>query len=463
MPAPSCCADAFPPPRGAVGTESFPDVYRLDLSRLHHPGRYRVTVNGAQVAARSPWFRVLGPGHLFGTLLRHGVSFDQQPARRSRRHPRPAAPPPLPPARPPRHRLPLAAHGARLRPDHRPRPASVGRPGRRRRWLVRRRRLPEVHPLHGVQRRPAVHERPSARPPGTAGADRRGALRAALARRRCGTAGTRPSTSRWGSARATGPARSAATTTSGACPQADDRDTAHLDRFVSHRPVFAAAPAGHRISPNLVGRVVAAFALAAQADASHHRSRALHELRQARLLYARAATRHPPQPLVTALPHAFYPESSWLDDMQLGAAEIALAAHRLGAPAGRYLARLRALRPALPRLRTPPTPSTSTTPARSPTSSLADGDGAGPPHGRSPSPATTSSRDLRSQILRGVRHARHDSFGAAASVDEFDVNSHTFGLIATVGAVRRPHPQPTATSASPASSAPGCSAATPGA
>jgi hypothetical protein len=42
-------------------------------------------------------------------------------------------------------------------------------------------------------------------------------------------------------------------------------------------------------------------------------------------------------------------------------------------------------------------------------------------------------RNLRSQILRGVRHARHDVFGAAASVDEFDVNSHTFGLVASVG------------------------------
>jgi hypothetical protein len=32
-----------------------------------------------------------------------------------------------------------------------------------------------------------------------------------------------------------------------------------------------------------------------------------------------------------------------------------------------------------------------------------------------------------------VEHARHDPFGAAVSVDDFDVNSHTFGLVATVG------------------------------
>src|SRR5262249_13007986 len=108
-------------------------------------------------------------------------------------------------------------------------------------------------------------------------------------------------------------------------PQADDKDTQRADRFVSHRPVFRAAPPGHRISPNLVGRVSAAFALAAQQDAGTDPRRARHELRQARLLYARAATAHPPHPLVTALPHAFYPESTWRDDMQLGAAEIAIA------------------------------------------------------------------------------------------------------------------------------------------
>ena len=32
-------------------------------------------------------------------------------------------------------------------------------------------------------------------------------------------------------------------------PQADDRDHAHQDRFVSHRPVFAAAPAGQADQP----------------------------------------------------------------------------------------------------------------------------------------------------------------------------------------------------------------------
>jgi hypothetical protein len=54
------------------------------------------------------------------------------------------------------------------------------------------------------------------------------------------------------------------------------------------------------------------------------------------------------------------------------------------------------------------------------------------PHGRL---AVTRARllaDLRHQIRSGIAHSRHDPFGAAEPVDEFDANSHTFGLIATV-------------------------------
>ena len=47
--------------RRRAGTAGYPDVYRLDLSRLHEPGRYRVS-DRPQVAATSPWFRVMGAG-----------------------------------------------------------------------------------------------------------------------------------------------------------------------------------------------------------------------------------------------------------------------------------------------------------------------------------------------------------------------------------------------------------------
>jgi endoglucanase len=219
-------------------------------------------------------------------------------------------------------------------------------------------------------------------------------------------------------------------------PEGDDRLGGRMNRFIARRPVFRAAPPGHKISPNLVGRVSAAFALAAQVDASRHRARAERELRRATALYAMADTKTPPRPLVSALPHAFYPESTWRDDMELGAAEIALAAHRLHAGprayvrdaarwAGAYIAK-----------------ETGDTLNLYDTSALAHAEliramaqtrlAAGLQVRRSDLVA-----NLRDQIMGAVRHARHDPFRAGKPYDEFDVNSHTFALIATVGLFRQ--------------------------
>jgi endoglucanase len=194
--------------------------------------------------------------------------------------------------------------------------------------------------------------------------------------------------------------------------------------------VFRAAPPGHRISPNLVGRVSAAFALAARQDAGAAPARARRELRQARLLYSRAATRHPPRPLVTALPHAFYPESTWRDDMQLGAAEIALAAKRLGQPAVRYLHDSARWAHGFIAQGSRDTLNLYDTSALA-DAALADAMRA-VPHGRLAVTRADLVTDLRHQIGRGMAHARKDPFGAAESVAEFDANSHTYGLIATV-------------------------------
>jgi endoglucanase len=214
-------------------------------------------------------------------------------------------------------------------------------------------------------------------------------------------------------------------------PQADDRDTRHVDRFVSHRPVFRAVTPGRAISPNLVGRVSASFALAAQRDAHPHPARARSELHRATALFARAATAHPPHPLVTALPHAFYPESSWLDDMELGAAEIALAAHRLGRPAGPYLrAGARFARRYIGRGDTDTLNLYDTSALAH--ASLADAL-ATVHHKHLAVTRGDLVGDLARQIRLGRAHARNDPFGAAEPVDEFDANSHTFGLIATVG------------------------------
>ncbi len=213
-------------------------------------------------------------------------------------------------------------------------------------------------------------------------------------------------------------------------PEADDADTSHLDRFMTHRPVFRAAAPGKRISPNLIGRMSAAFALAARADATSHPARARRELRTARQLYARAAIKHPPRPLVTALPHAFYPESSWRDDMELGAAAIARAAQSLDQPAAPYLRDAARFAHDFIAQRDPDTLNLYNT------SALAHLMLAHAmrevPHGRLATTRTALVRDLARQIKIGRAHARHDAFGAGAPPDEYDVNSHSFALIATV-------------------------------
>jgi endoglucanase len=97
------------------------------------------------------------------------------------------------------------------------------------------------------------------------------------------------------------------------------------DYFVKFRPVFAGNAPSQMISPNLAGRVSAAFALAAQTAVLRGDWTAAHHwMAQASSVYARARTTGV-EGLVTAFPHAFYPEDSWADDLELGAAELALA------------------------------------------------------------------------------------------------------------------------------------------
>ncbi|GAA0566455.1 glycoside hydrolase family 9 protein [Actinomadura livida] len=115
-------------------------------------------------------------------------------------------------------------------------------------------------------------------------------------------------------------------------PESDDMrrvgrgDPEYLLRY---RPVFRAAAPGAPISPNLAGRVAAAFALAAQTHARDDPGAAHRALEQAADIYARADTA-PGKGLVTTFPHEFYPEESWTDDLEFGAVELARAARALG-------------------------------------------------------------------------------------------------------------------------------------
>jgi endoglucanase len=116
-------------------------------------------------------------------------------------------------------------------------------------------------------------------------------------------------------------------------PQADDAPATPGDAtyYQRHRPVFRAAEPGRPISPNLAGRVAAAFALAAQVEAAGDQNRARAHLTAAAQIFALADTQ-PTGALVTSQPRDFYPEDTWHDDLAVAATELALAGRALHDP-----------------------------------------------------------------------------------------------------------------------------------
>jgi len=118
-------------------------------------------------------------------------------------------------------------------------------------------------------------------------------------------------------------------------PQADDTygatDAAY--RYIRHRPVFRAAPAGSRVSPNLAGRDAAAFAMCFQVYRVSQPSLAAKCLRAGEHIFDLADTA-PSADLLTLIPFSFYPETEWRDDLELGATELATALAGGGLPAG---------------------------------------------------------------------------------------------------------------------------------
>ncbi|MDJ0463957.1 glycoside hydrolase family 9 protein [Streptomyces sp. H27-C3] len=211
-------------------------------------------------------------------------------------------------------------------------------------------------------------------------------------------------------------------------PEEDDLDADPAHRFLKNRPVFRAAAPGKPISPNIAGRTAAAFAVAAQVETDP--SKAWRHINTAAQIYAQAQTTGVDQ-LVTSLPFAFYPESVWRDDLELGAAELALAGRKLGDPrsktwlrdsarwAKEYLAHdaggdtlnlydvsalahadlLKAIR-----------------------AHRVDGLAVG---------AADLTKDLKAQLEIGRRRAVADPFRAGAAYNQFDAVPHAFGLNAT--------------------------------
>jgi len=216
-------------------------------------------------------------------------------------------------------------------------------------------------------------------------------------------------------------------------PEADDAlntEPGDPDYFVKFRPVFAAAKPGQKITPNLAGRVSAAFALAAQdAVLRGDWSAAAHWMSQATSVYAQAKTTNLGE-LVTAFPHAFYPEDSWADDMEYGAAELARAGRLMNDPrtdawvhdaahwAAVYLAS-----------------DSRDTLNLYDTSALAHTELIRAMRAGFFGPVEVSEKqlvaDLKRQLDAGVTAAAGSPFGQAVNVADFDAATRSFGFAAT--------------------------------
>jgi endoglucanase len=114
-------------------------------------------------------------------------------------------------------------------------------------------------------------------------------------------------------------------------PQASGRygGTSPRYTYIRHPPVLRAGPPGAPVSPNLAGRLAADFALCYRVFRTSDPAYADRCLQSAETVYAQAGTGWRGH-LLTVAPFNFYPETSWRDDMMLGATELSLALHAAG-------------------------------------------------------------------------------------------------------------------------------------
>jgi endoglucanase len=221
-------------------------------------------------------------------------------------------------------------------------------------------------------------------------------------------------------------------------PQADDhyRGTNPHDTYIRHPPVFRAGPPGAPISPNLAGRLAADFALCYRVFRSSDPAYANRCLRSAETVYALAGT-HWKGHLLTVLPFDFYGETSWRDDMMLGATELALAlrsAGHSGLPAGLLVRSARTYLTDAGRWAHQWIHSKL---ALGDTLNLYDvsalGDyelyrAIGAAHPRLPVTKSALLADLRGQIKRAIRIAKPDPFRFGFAWDQWDTTAHGIGL-----------------------------------
>ena len=221
-------------------------------------------------------------------------------------------------------------------------------------------------------------------------------------------------------------------------PEADDTYGGGARyRYIRERPALRAAAPGETLSPNLAGRLAAAFGLCSQVFRTTDPAYADQCLRAGERVYDRADTSWRGK-LFTVSPRGYYPETSWHDDLELGAIELALALLDPGAAADSTVALgsaeayvVAAARDAKAYLRK----------EAYDTLNLYDVAGLAhvdlhhaidlldDPGGLAVTQAKLR-QDLRRQLDAGVDQAREDPFGVAYPYG-FDVASHLFGLVAT--------------------------------
>ena len=221
-------------------------------------------------------------------------------------------------------------------------------------------------------------------------------------------------------------------------PQDDDTYGGHdpAYRYIRHRPVFRAGPPGSPVSPNLAGRDAAALALCYQVYRTSDPRFARNCLASAEHLFDLADTT-PNGHLTTAIPFDFYPESEWRDDLELGAAELALALEQPGAPRGlphrdpRHYVRL-AAHWAHAYIHGPN--DAADTLNLYDVSALGHGELIRAMGGRERGVAVTRAAllaDLRRQLGRGIAQGKTDAFGFGYGWAQYDTTTHGTGLAVT--------------------------------
>ena len=121
-------------------------------------------------------------------------------------------------------------------------------------------------------------------------------------------------------------------------PQVDDTfgGSAHIDRFIRHRPVLRNINGGRgaKINANMAGRLAADFALCFQVFKNSDPGYANQCLLSAEHVFALADTTGA-NVGNSVSPGDFYPETEWRDDLELGASELYFAlAHAQSLPQG---------------------------------------------------------------------------------------------------------------------------------